>query len=31
MRLRNEDILDLYRRVRIGSRVTVTWAHFRSY
>lgn len=25
----NEDVLDLYPRVPVGMRVTVTWQHFR--
>jgi lipoprotein-anchoring transpeptidase ErfK/SrfK len=30
IRLYNEDVLDLYRRVPVGTRVTVTWRRFRA-
>ena len=30
IRLYNEDVLDLYRRVAVGTRVTVTWRRFRA-
>jgi lipoprotein-anchoring transpeptidase ErfK/SrfK len=30
IRLYNEDVLDLYKRVPIGTRVTVTWRRFRA-
>lgn len=30
IRLYNEDVLDLYRRVPVGTRVTVTWRQFRA-
>ena len=29
IRMHNSDVIDLYRRTRIGTRVTVTWKHFR--
>jgi lipoprotein-anchoring transpeptidase ErfK/SrfK len=28
IRMRNEDVEDLYGRVHVGARVTVTWSHF---
>ncbi len=28
IRMFNRDVVDLYRRARIGTRVTVTWSHF---
>jgi lipoprotein-anchoring transpeptidase ErfK/SrfK len=27
IRMYNEDVLDLYRRAKVGSKVTVTWSH----
>lgn len=30
IRMYNEDVLDLYPRVPIGTRVTVTWQHFKT-
>lgn len=27
IRMYNEDVLDLYRRAKVGAKVTVTWAH----
>lgn len=30
IRLYNEDVMDLYPRVPIGTRVTVTWRRFRT-
>jgi lipoprotein-anchoring transpeptidase ErfK/SrfK len=30
IRLYNEDVLDLYRRVPVGTRVTVTWRRYRT-
>ena len=30
IRLYNDDVLDLYRRVPVGTRVTVTWRQFRA-
>ena len=30
IRMYNQDVLDLFPRVSIGSRVTVTWQHFTS-
>jgi lipoprotein-anchoring transpeptidase ErfK/SrfK len=30
IRLYNEDVRDLYQRVPVGTRVTVTWRRFRA-
>lgn len=30
IRLYNQDVIDLYNRVRIGTQVTVTWQHFQT-
>ncbi|MCH9808360.1 MAG: L,D-transpeptidase [Alphaproteobacteria bacterium] len=30
IRMYNEDVIDLYRRTRVGARVTVTWKRFKS-
>ena len=27
----NEDVIDLYKRTRVGTRVTVTWKRFGHY
>jgi lipoprotein-anchoring transpeptidase ErfK/SrfK len=31
IRMYNEDVVDLYRRTRVGTKVTVTWKRFSYY
>ncbi|MEJ2226619.1 MAG: L,D-transpeptidase [Alphaproteobacteria bacterium] len=31
IRMHNRDVIDLYRRTRVGTRVTVTWKHYTTH